>query len=280
MRATELFRTQSLSVFDCRCSAGPQDEPFPELHTGYSISYVRRGSFGYRVRGVAFELVSGAILVGFPGDEYVCTHEHACCGDECLSFRFEPALADTALRDALWRVGSLPPLPELIVVGELAQASASGASNVSLDEAGLLLAARVADAAAGRRRDSPPPSARDRARAVEAALFIDDRADEPLDLEGLAQGAGLSPFHFLRVFAKTIGITPHQYLIRSRLRRAARLLASEELPVTTVAYQSGFGDLSNFVRTFHRAAGVSPRGFRAAAKGGRNILQERLATAL
>jgi len=51
----------------------------------------------------------------------------------------------------------------------------------------------------------------------------------------------------------------------------------DEWPITDVAYDVGFGDLSNFVRTFHRAAGVSPRRFRQAAKGDRKILQDRLA---
>src|SRR5678815_3234455 len=89
--------------------------------------------------------------------------------------------------------------------------------------------------------------------------------------------AELSPFHFLRLFSAALGVTPHQYLVRARLRRAARLLADDERPITDVAYDVGFGDLSNFVRTFHRAAGVSPRRFRRAAKGDRATLHERLA---
>jgi AraC-like DNA-binding protein len=64
-----------------------------------------------------------------------------------------------------------------------------------------------------------------------------------------------------------LGVTPHQYLIRSRLRHAARLLADNTRSITDIAYDVGFSDLSNFVRTFHRAAGVSPRGFRRVATG-------------
>jgi AraC family transcriptional regulator len=75
-------------------------------------------------------------------------------------------------------------------------------------------------------------------------------------------------------------VTPHQYLIRSRLRHAARLLAHDTRPVTDVALDVGFADLSNFVRTFHRAAGVSPRRFRQAAKGDRKIFQDRLSALL
>jgi AraC-like DNA-binding protein len=74
-----------------------------------------------------------------------------------------------------------------------------------------------------------------------------------------------------------LGITPHQSLVRSRLRHAARLLSDDDRPITDVAYDVGFGDLSNFVRTFHRAAGVSPLKFRQASRGKRKIFQERLA---
>lgn len=66
---------------------------------------------------------------------------------------------------------------------------------------------------------------------------------------------------------------------RSRLRRAAQLLAQPERSITEVALDCGFGDLSNFVRTFRRATGVTPGAFRRAARGDRKILQERLAAA-
>jgi AraC-like DNA-binding protein len=79
------------------------------------------------------------------------------------------------------------------------------------------------------------------------------------------------------LFSNVLGVTPHQYLVRSRLRHAARLLPDRDRAITDIAYDVGFGDLSNFVRTFHRAAGVSPRGFRRASKGDRKIFQERLA---
>jgi AraC-like DNA-binding protein len=111
---------------------------------------------------------------------------------------------------------------------------------------------------------------------VTAALWIEANAADPVGLASAAKQAGLSPFHFLRVFSSVLGVTPHQYLVRSRLRRAARLLAADAAPVTQIAYDVGFGDLSNFVRSFHRAAGVSPLRFRRAARKERKILQERI----
>ncbi|HTD28639.1 MAG TPA: AraC family transcriptional regulator, partial [Xanthomonadaceae bacterium] len=178
--------------------------------------------------------------------------------------------------DRIWRSGGLPPLPELVVIGELAQACVENRSNIGLDEIGLVFSSCFVDVVSGRKSDTVTLPQRDRRRAVEAAMWIDANASAPLDLDASATQAGLSPFHFLRVFAKAIGATPHQYLVRSRLRRAARLLVDGSDSITDIALDVGFADLSNFVRTFHRAAGVSPRGFRNAARGDRKIFQDRL----
>jgi AraC-like DNA-binding protein len=125
----------------------------------------------------------------------------------------------------------------------------------------------------GGERKPVPTGARDRRRAVEAALWLDEHSHEAVDLDAAAKQEGLSTFHFLRLFAAVLGVTPHQYLVRSRLRHAAQLLAEEDLPITDIAYDVGFGDLSNFVRTFGRAAGVSPRRFRRAAQGDRRVFE-------
>jgi AraC-like DNA-binding protein len=275
MIATTLLQRRSISVSDFRCSAGPGDTPFVERYRCHSVSYVRKGSFGCRTRGRTFELVAGSILVGFPGDEYVCTHDHV-CGDECLSFLLSPELVEAiGDRTEIWRIGAAPPLPELMVLGELAQAAADGRSDIGLDEVGQWFASRFVEVVSGRSREPTSVTARDRRRAVETALWIDANSHQEIDLEGAAGQAGISPFHFLRLFAKVLGVTPHQYLVRSRLKYAARLLADGDRPITDVAYDVGFGDLSNFVRTFHRAAGNSPRAFREAARGKRKIFQDR-----
>ncbi|KRA16913.1 AraC family transcriptional regulator [Lysobacter sp. Root604] len=270
-----------LTVVDYRCQSGPQDAPFVEVHGRHSLAYVRRGSFGYQTRGRRYELIAGSVLVGRPGDEYLCSHDHHLCGDECLSFHFAEELVDElagARRSAAshWLAAGLPPLPELMVLGELAQAAADGRSDLGVDELGLLFAQRYLSAVGAGDTGAPRTQARDRRRAIEAALWLDAHAHEAVDLERTAASAGLSAFHFLRLFSAVLGVTPHQYLLRARLRRAVPLLADEGRPITQVAYDSGFADLSNFVRTFRRAAGVSPRGFRRAARGDRKILQERI----
>jgi AraC-like DNA-binding protein len=278
MAATILLQHGAICVSDYRCSAGPDDAPFVELHSRHSISYVRKGSFGCRTRGHSFELVTGSILVGHPGDEYICTHDHHVCGDECLSFFLAPELVETiGDQTEAWRSGSIPPLSELMVLGELAQAAATGRSDIGLDEVGTAFAARFVAVVSGRVQKPTRAGARDRRRAVESALWIDAHAQQPINLERAALEAGLSPFHFLRLFSSVLGLTPHQYLVRSRLRHAARLLADDDRSITDVAFDVGFGDLSNFVRTFHRAAGASPRRFREMSRRDRKIFQERRA---
>jgi AraC-like DNA-binding protein len=91
--------------------------------------------------------------------------------------------------------------------------------------------------------------------------------DEPSTLADLARMAGLSRFHFLRSFKRVTGVTPHQWVLRMRLRRAAERLVKTRQPVTDIALDVGFDDLSNFIRSFGAEFGVSPNRYRTA--GGR-----------
>jgi AraC-like DNA-binding protein len=276
MDPTTLSQRPFITVSEFRCTARRGDLPFVERYPNFSLSYVRKGSFGCHKRGRFFELVPGSILVGHPGDEYVCTHDHT-CGDECLSFALSADLVDSMGPTNIWRMGAAPPLPELMVLGELAQAAAERRSDIGLDEAGQIFANRFIEVVSGQARQRLNANAGNRRRVIETALWIDQHSHRPIELEHAARQAGISAFHFLRLFSHVLGVSPHQYLVRSRLRHAARRLADQEQSITDIAYDVGFGDLSNFVRTFRRAAGVSPLKFRQASRGMRKIFQERLA---
>lgn len=81
---------------------------------------------------------------------------------------------------------------------------------------------------------------------------------EPWDLTSMAALAGMSRYHFIRSFADVLGETPRQYLVRARLRLAAEQLLDGG-PVTSVALNVGFNDISNFNHAFLRTFGASPR---------------------
>lgn len=280
MPQIEVLQGGDVLAMHYRCTAGPEDQPYPEVFWLHSLSFVRRGSFSCRFGSETVELIAGAILVGHPGKEYECAHEHHCGGDECLSFQYSSEIAEELCGPAGWHIGSLPPLAEMMVLGELGQAIAEGRCDLAFDELGLLFASRFAQARDGERPRAVRPTARDRRRAIEAALWIDAHSSESIDLARVASMAGISSYHFLRLFSRVLNVSPHQYLVRSRLRRAASLLIDEALTITDVALESGFNDISNFVRTFHRAAGMSPGAFRRAARDGRKIFQDRLTIAL
>lgn len=277
MPAIKLLESASgLRVLDYRCDAGPADIPFTEVFDSFSLSYVAHGSFGCTSRGRHFELVPGSFLVGRAGDEYQCDHEHHGGGDQCLSFHWSGSALDAIeVSSRAWTSGALPALAPLALLGALGRIRAAGESGCELEEIALRLARGFSRLGSGRAESRFARLAlRDRRRAVEAALFIEAHAGERLLLEQLAALAGVSPFHFLRSFARVMGLTPHQYLVRARLRRAAELLADPGRRVGDIAFEVGFGDLSNFVRTFHRAAGMSPGRFRQLSRAERKIFQD------
>jgi AraC family transcriptional regulator len=268
-------------VVEYLCEAGPGAPPAYERFGDWTLAFVRRGSFGCACRGRSYQLVPGSLLVGRPGDEFVCTHDHHARGDECVSFHFAPELID-ALPARAWASGALPPLAPIGCLGQIAQAAADGCSDIALDELGLALAQRFVHEAGDRprRASARAVTGADERRAVAAALWIDERSAEPIALDDMAREAGWSPFHFLRVFGAVLDVTPHQYLVRCRVRKAAALLVQDpKRAVTDVALDVGFADLSNFVRSFRRATGLAPRAWRQVPQRERKKVQERLAVA-
>lgn len=83
-----------------------------------------------------------------------------------------------------------------------------------------------------------------------------------LTVEQLAAMAGYSRFHFSRLFRESEGMSPHEFLIRLRLRRAVRLLQTTDHPLKWIASETGFGEAAYFCRVFKRSYGVTPGAFR------------------
>jgi AraC family transcriptional regulator len=110
-------------------------------------------------------------------------------------------------------------------------------------------------ALAGRVKRPSPTPLNAAARVTKAVRLIEARARAPLTLGDLATEAGLSAFHFLRTFERVIGVTPHQFVRRTRLRDAALRLAAAPDKVLDIALDCGFGDVSNFNRAFRAEFG-------------------------
>jgi transcriptional regulator GlxA family with amidase domain len=158
---------------------------------------------------------------------------------------------------------SLPPSPKALPVVAAMEALSSIASSLRCEELALGLIERVVAAMASGRPIQTSPTGREMKRVVAAIRLVETDAAQPLQLMEMAAIASMSKYHFLRVFRRLTGVTPHQYLIGARLRRVALALASSQRPVIVIALDSGFGDLSTFNKTFRAAFGLTPTQYRA-----------------
>ena len=99
-------------------------------------------------------------------------------------------------------------------------------------------------------------------RIVQAKLFMDEHFGERLDLNNIAGEAFFSKYHFIRLFRKTIGKTPHQYLTAVRIEKARQLLQTG-LPIADVCMSVGFESVSSFTGLFKRLEKMTPSDYQA-----------------
>ena len=116
-----------------------------------------------------------------------------------------------------------------------------------------------------------PPSAGEgglpRYRLRRVSAFVEAKIGESITLDDLARVAGVSRFHFHRQFRKALGMTPREYIVRTRIERAKRLLVESELTVGEVAGAVGFVDQSHFSNVFRKVVSMTPRSFRNSMAG-------------
>lgn len=91
---------------------------------------------------------------------------------------------------------------------------------------------------------------------------IDANIDQRISVEALAKLANLSVCYFVRAFKRSVGVTPHDYLIRRRVERAMELLSDTDLSLSEIALAAGFADQSHCARRFRQHVGMSPRDYR------------------
>jgi len=264
-----LLRTRSLAggvgwrVSEYLCTAGPGDRRLEECHAGVTVAAVVAGSFQYRTDSGSAILYPGAMLLGNAGACFECGHDHG-VGDRCVAVQMTPECFEEMAASVIGGSGScfsaamlpasaktLPALAGLqaaVLRGEALEAEGSVAHFVESVIAALSGVAPTAGA----------PSARDERRISAVLRYIEEAAEDALDLADLAGVAAMSRFHFLRCFRRLTGMAPYQYLLSVRLRRAAVRLATSAEPVSTIAFDVGFGDLSTFNARFRDVFGTSP----------------------
>ncbi len=255
-------------VQDIICRSGPETAAFEEQHRAIAIAQVSEGTFQYRSSLGAAVLTPGAVMLGAPGVCYECGHEHG-VGDRCTAFHFAPAVWEEivaavpgARRSAVTRP-QLPPLEVLAPLFAEAETARDEDDREAFEEIALRLAGTVVGILADAPKRARQPSARDIKRVTAIVRTLAAQPEESYTLDGLADRAAMSPYHFLRTFRQVVGLAPHQYLLRNRLHRAALRLKRSRDDISAIAFEAGFNDLSTFNRRFKKVTGVSPGAYRA-----------------
>jgi AraC family transcriptional regulator len=262
---TALATGEGWRVAEVICTAGPDDRPFEERHGTASIALVLAGTFVYRGEGGSALMSAGSLLLGSPGQNYECSHQHG-AGDHCLSFQFAPEMIERLAHEAhastsALRRNYLPPSRALAPLA--ARAALARWREDSYEEIACELAGSVLTVAGRDALSLPAPAPEHYSRVSRVVRAMEASIDAAHPLAELAEAAGISRYHFLRTFKGLTGVTPHRWLLRARLRDAARRLAVTKEPVTEIALDVGFEDLSNFIRSFRAEFGVSPSRYRA-----------------
>lgn len=280
-RLTPLWDTPELQVrrFD-HAHAGHAHDDAEEVAGQYIISVVERGRFLLHCRGQSWELGPGDVMLSRPGMEFRVQHPDHDYGDVCLSLCLADASVEAADAQRVWPASRPPVLRAADRIAYLHWALLRAVR----DAQGLHADACAADwleALAVPPRTAPRPfrphTLRWHAERVQTARErLDAEPAAEHRLVQLARDAAMSPFQFARVFERLVGLPPHRYLLRARLRRAAAMLDAGSR-VTDACYACGFNHPAHFTRLFRREFGALPshcRGVGAGAISARNCKRE------
>lgn len=247
-------------------------DPERECASGFGVNFVEAGSFRLRTTGDWREVGVDAVFVTTPGLEFSCAHDEDHPSDCCFSVSYSDEAVESARASltpggvtpgSVTRSGIVPggaPVRALTnrhaflrralrmcVAGDEARAEAL---------AGALLWS-LSHETARQPLFRPERLAWYAARVDRAKAMMEAHYAEPLSLSTLARDAGVSVFHFARIFAELEGRPPHRFLSDVRLAHASARLRGGAA-VTETCFAVGFGSLSHFVTMFRRRYGVRP----------------------
>jgi AraC family transcriptional regulator len=239
-------------------------DPERERATEYRVAFVEAGSFRVRTSGAWREVTTDWLLVTSPSLEFSCAHDEEYPSDSCLSLAYSDEAVESARSEVALSPASLRPLTNRHAFLRYALQRCAPGDEARVEALAGALLGSLATATARTPLYRPDRLAWYARRVERAKQMIEASYAEPLSLSMLAHDAGMSLFHFARIFAELEGRPPHRVLIDVRLAQAARRLR-DGASVTDTCFAVGFGSLSHFVTAFRRRFGVRPSELRRTA---------------
>jgi len=236
-------------------------------HEGFGVGVIERGALGFYYRGENVVAAEGRVNLVIPDE----VHTGQSATPLGWSYRMFYFGAETLRQAAAEMAGRAAAVPFFTagVIDDQALAGLIRATHRRLEDRTVSLLERqsiflhLLIRLIARHAAAPPPlhpTGREHRGVGRAIKYITARFGEEMAITELAAVAGLSPFHFIRVFTRATGLPPHAWLMQYRARRARGMLR-RGLPIADAACRAGFADQSHLNRIFKRLFGYTPGQF-------------------
>ena len=273
-----LYESDFYRLLDFKCRCVDCTTSKPEYSASFSISFVRKGNFLFNVFRNSLDSYNGCVLVTKPGFERTVTHAHE-VPDECSIIEFTAEFyellcqqyprniffLDNDIHSTLIKAG-----PELEILHHEVRTSAltGTAQRLAMDNLVLDIVEAVLDNIIPYRREKHITEKLKKFHLVtieRAKEYMTDNFVRDVSLMVLASFCHVSPFHFSRVFKSFTGFSPFKFLVSIRLKHAELLLKNTRLPVSDIAFLSGFNSIEHFTASFTSKYSTPPARYRGSA---------------
>lgn len=228
-------------------------------HAGLELAWARSGSLSYRLGRTEVFVPAGAVVVVPEGVDHRTIMSE---GGVAQSLHLASSLIDRLTAELGPRVVLKGLAPGVVHTGEVMHRALGWATCGVPDASTLAADGFVLEILRRRLQNEQLAEVRD-ARIARALELVWSESTGTAQVEDLCAAAGMSRFHFSRLFKARTGKSPYQYLLEVRLEHAAHLLKTRDLSVTDAATTAGFTDLSRFGQLFKKRFGQTPRAFAA-----------------
>jgi AraC-like DNA-binding protein len=263
----KMWRIQALPQLDLMRATYVQQHFAKHTHEGFAVGVIENGALGFFYRGENVVAARGAINLANPDE----AHTGHAAVPEGWTYRMFYLHADMLKKAACQIAGRNVQMPFfqsgviqddwLADIIRRIHLSLEEETNPILEKGSLLL--MMLSQLIQRHSDAPPPLfalGNEKSSVRRAREYIDANCSEDISIDSLAAVAHLSPYHFIRVFHKEMGLPPHRYLKQARVRRAKELL-SRGWSIAAAALEAGFVDQSHLSRNFKHILGFTPGQF-------------------